>query len=62
MANLLYFYGTCGLLKELLLQRYFSKVSVFEWDPHTSSVLFLNAALLFPAYSMRRKPGWSSQI
>ncbi|CAA7397309.1 unnamed protein product [Spirodela intermedia] len=25
MANLLYFYGTCGLLKELLLQRYFSK-------------------------------------
>ncbi|KAL6984679.1 NuDeL-like protein [Sarracenia purpurea var. burkii] len=25
MSNLLYFYGTCGLLKELLLQRYFSK-------------------------------------
>ncbi|PPD99959.1 hypothetical protein GOBAR_DD03007 [Gossypium barbadense] len=25
MSNLLYFYGMCGLLKELLLQRYFSK-------------------------------------
>ncbi|GAV68301.1 Ndr domain-containing protein [Cephalotus follicularis] len=25
MANLLYFYGMCGLLKECLLQRYFSK-------------------------------------
>ncbi|RYR07300.1 hypothetical protein Ahy_B05g074625 isoform C [Arachis hypogaea] len=26
MSNLLYFYGVCGLLKECLLQRYFSKV------------------------------------
>lgn len=26
MSNLLYFYGMCGLLKEFLLQRYFSKV------------------------------------
>ncbi|RZC27790.1 Protein NDL1 [Glycine soja] len=25
MSNLLYFYGVCGLLKECLLQRYFSK-------------------------------------
>ncbi|KAL5768662.1 hypothetical protein ACOSP7_015209 [Xanthoceras sorbifolium] len=25
MSNLLYFYGMCGLLKEILLQRYFSK-------------------------------------
>ncbi|KAF5180809.1 Ndl1 [Thalictrum thalictroides] len=25
MSNLLYFYGICGVLKELLLQRYFSK-------------------------------------
>ena len=25
MSNLLYFYGMCGLLKECLLQRYFSK-------------------------------------
>ncbi|XVE54115.1 hypothetical protein DITRI_Ditri03aG0055600 [Diplodiscus trichospermus] len=25
MSNLLYFYGMCGLLKEFLLQRYFSK-------------------------------------
>uniref|UniRef100_A0A7N0TR16 Uncharacterized protein n=1 Tax=Kalanchoe fedtschenkoi TaxID=63787 RepID=A0A7N0TR16_KALFE len=25
MSNLLYYYGTCGLLKECLLQRYFSK-------------------------------------
>lgn len=25
MSNLLYFYGVCGLLKEVLLQRYFSK-------------------------------------
>ncbi|MBA0810395.1 hypothetical protein Gohar_002397 [Gossypium harknessii] len=28
MSNLLYFYGMCGLLKELLLQRYFSKQEV----------------------------------
>lgn len=27
MSNLLYFYGMCGLVKELLLMRYFSKVS-----------------------------------
>lgn len=26
LKNLLYFYGMCGLLKECLLQRYFSKV------------------------------------
>ncbi|KAG5106396.1 hypothetical protein JHK82_043366 [Glycine max] len=26
MSNLLYFYGVCGLLKECLLQRYFSKL------------------------------------
>jgi hypothetical protein len=25
MSNLLYFYGMCGLMKELLLHRYFSK-------------------------------------
>nr|DAD44466.1 TPA_asm: hypothetical protein HUJ06_002696 [Nelumbo nucifera] len=27
MSNLLYFYGMCGVLKEILLQRYFSKVT-----------------------------------
>lgn len=27
MSNLLYYYGMCGLVKELLLMRYFSKVS-----------------------------------
>lgn len=26
MSNLLYFYGMCGVVKELLLKRYFSKV------------------------------------
>lgn len=26
ISNLLYFYGMCGVLKEFLLQRYFSKV------------------------------------
>lgn len=26
ISNMLYFYGMCGLLKECLLQRYFSKV------------------------------------
>ena len=26
MSNLLYYYGMCGLVKECLLQRYFSKV------------------------------------
>ena len=26
LLNMLYFYGMCGLLKECLLQRYFSKV------------------------------------
>jgi len=28
MSNLLYFYGMCGLLKDFLLYRYFSKVLV----------------------------------
>ena len=26
MSNLLYFYGMCGVVKEILLKRYFSKV------------------------------------
>jgi len=26
MSNLLYYYGTCGVVKEMLLKRYFSKV------------------------------------
>lgn len=30
MSNLLYFYGMCGVVKELLLKRYFSKVSSVE--------------------------------
>lgn len=28
MSNLLYFYGMCGVVKELLLKRYFSKVGL----------------------------------
>ncbi|KAG1335371.1 hypothetical protein COCNU_03G014900 [Cocos nucifera] len=39
LSNLLYFYGMCGLIKECLLQRYFSKVQacgsvVTEEQPH----------------------------
>lgn len=37
MSNLLHFYGMCGLLKECLLQRYFSKVLYRE---DCSSVVF----------------------
>lgn len=37
MSNLLYFYGMCGLLKEFLLQRYFSKVN---WNIFFSPYLF----------------------
>ncbi|KAA3477211.1 pollen-specific protein SF21 isoform X2 [Gossypium australe] len=41
MSNLLYFYGMCGLLKELLLQRYFSKLLD---ERHGSNVMqFLQA-------------------
>ncbi|KAF5760587.1 putative alpha/Beta hydrolase [Helianthus annuus] len=30
ISNLLYYYGMCGLLKECLLQRYFSKLYIFK--------------------------------
>lgn len=30
MSNLLYFYGMCGVVKELLLKRYFSKVGLVK--------------------------------
>ncbi|KAJ0603509.1 putative alpha/Beta hydrolase [Helianthus annuus] len=48
MSDLLYYYGMCGLLKECLLQRYFSKVpsdffhkfwfklNTFLWILHSS--------------------------
>uniref|UniRef100_A0A2P2M5D7 Uncharacterized protein n=1 Tax=Rhizophora mucronata TaxID=61149 RepID=A0A2P2M5D7_RHIMU len=29
MSNLLYYCGMCGVVKELLLKRYFSKVSLW---------------------------------
>lgn len=31
MSNLLYFYGMCGVVKELLLKRYFSKVGTWAF-------------------------------
>jgi len=37
MSNLLYFYGMCGVVKEILLKRYFSKVYL---HPKTFLVLF----------------------
>lgn len=45
MSNLLYYYGMCGLLKECLLYRYFSKVlniSLLEYHyqiPHSWNML-----------------------
>ncbi|CAN6564516.1 unnamed protein product [Malus baccata var. baccata] len=32
MSNMLYFYGMCGLLKECMLQRYFSKVLLCSFN------------------------------
>lgn len=42
ITNLLYFYGTCGVVKEFLLQRYFSKVCY-----HCSILVAFLVLLLF---------------
>lgn len=46
LMNLLYFYGMCGLLKECLLQRYFSKVFFHSLSNIMQVESFLEVTLL----------------
>ncbi|KAL5097968.1 hypothetical protein RYX36_002295, partial [Vicia faba] len=52
LMNLLYFYGMCGLLKECLLQRYFSKELRCSIEGSESEVILtcrrVRKTLLFP--------------
>lgn len=57
MSNILYFYGMCGLVKELLLMRYFSKVSLcFQF--FVALILFFLTVLIKIANAITGSSWW----